>query len=74
MSRQSFKSIYIRAVGALMLLLLVFLAGIDYLIINMERQHSLADTQAHLEFELEEAAAFMVEPLLKFLQRILVLL
>ncbi|MEN8135315.1 MAG: ATP-binding protein [Thermodesulfobacteriota bacterium] len=66
MNRQYFRGIYIRAVSALMLLLLVFLAGIDYFIINIERQYRLTEVRTGLESELDEAAAFMVEPLLKF--------
>lgn len=50
----------------MMLLLLVFLAGIDYFIINIERQYRLTEVRTGLESELDEAAAFMVEPLLKF--------
>ena len=66
MSLQSFKGVYIRAVGALMLLLLIFLAGIDYFAINMERQSRLAESKAILKSEIDEAAVFLIEPLLKF--------
>ncbi len=66
MSRQTFKSIYIRAVAALMLLLLVFLAGIDWFIINMDRQNRLAETKTILKAELDESATLLIEPLLKF--------
>jgi PAS domain S-box-containing protein len=66
MSRHYFRGIYIRVVAALMVLLLVFLAGIDYFIINKERQTRLAQARSALEAELAEAAIFMVEPLLKF--------
>jgi hypothetical protein len=66
MDRQYFHRIYLRVVAALMVLLLVFLAGIDYFIINKERQNRLAGIRTDLEAELAETAAFMVEPLLKF--------
>ncbi|MCK4839904.1 MAG: PAS domain S-box protein, partial [Desulfobulbaceae bacterium] len=66
MSQKSFKSIYIRAVGAMMLSLLFFLAGIDWFLINMERQNRLAETKTILKYELDESATLLVEPLLKF--------
>ncbi len=66
MSQPSFKNIYIRAVAGMMLLLMVFLAGIDFIILKKERKNRLAETQTILKSELDESATLLVEPLLKF--------
>lgn len=66
MSRQYLRTIYVRVITALMLLLLTFLVGIDYYILNVERQNQLAESTARLEDELDLVAVILVEPLLKF--------
>ena len=48
------------------LVLFVILIISDLVIINMQKQELRRDAVAHTKFELEEAAAFMVEPLLTY--------
>jgi hypothetical protein len=50
----------------MIILLLVFLALSNVVLLKFERQEYLKSFVDHTQYELDEAAAFMVEPLLKY--------
>ncbi len=56
---------YRKAIVGMAILLLFFLALSNIILLKNERRDYLENYRAHAEYELEEAAAFMVEPLLK---------
>ena len=55
-----------RAIIGMAIMLLVFLALSNIVLLNFQREEYLMNVRDNIQYELDEAAAFMVEPLLKY--------